>query len=174
MSLDRRDLEQARAGDSGAWQQVAQLLRSLGLTTSTIDDHKHLILQRLGTESWFETLQLKVQPLVAARRDSTRKKVKIAILDRSIDPSEILDREMLLQASWRQVKVTRSWVNDTKGNTARFIGSGSAALLVKIAPEAEIYVAHVVSGFVMTEGAIRNIQDVSTRILVEEAKGLAD
>lgn len=108
---------------------------------------------------WFSKLETTVHPLLDVNRQSGKRRVKIAILDSSVDSSEISDPEIAKLASWEQLKGTRSFTDDQKSDNERFLTSSTAAVLLKVSPHAELYVAHVSSK--KTDVNVEAITDVS-------------
>ncbi len=65
-------------------------------------------------------------------------RVRIAILDTGVDMSH-----ETLQRAKDQVKQTKSWVGDIGDEDSWGIGTHAAALVLRIAPESELYVGRI-------------------------------
>ena len=90
----------------------------------------------LPADKWFEDLQNFVFPLI---QDEPRPKTRIAILDSGIDlPLEV-------QYACEDRLTYRSWIegDDTKGTDIFGHGTHAAGLLLKVSPNAEIFVARI-------------------------------
>jgi hypothetical protein len=106
---------------------------------------------------WFQYLT-QVWPLFS-ERDVTKKPVRIAILDRSFESEELVAANNLPNIDWNQVKKSKSWFHGETTNSA-FSNSAFVSLLLKVAPNAEIYVAHISDG---TKTKVQYINDVKCR-----------
>ena len=102
----------------------------------------------VGTESWLKQFK-RTQSLLAQGRKPNGRKVKIAILDTGIDLGHAdfdkLDPDHLEYGSPRKrVIKCKSFANNEGDRDVSGHGTHSAALLLKLAPKANLYVARVV------------------------------
>lgn len=91
-------------------------------------------------------------------RDQHKKPIKVAVLDTGIDFEHGFIKGAMKKP--RRIKATRDFVD--KGNNIQdFHGHGThvAALLLKVAPDAQLYIAKVANGGKIP--ASHNIADVS-------------
>ena len=97
-----------------------------------------------AADDWFEALQLNTQTLLETYRKDRMRMVKISILDTGIDRGH-----PGIEAQWaKRIKGVKSWINGEKGDKDTCgHGTHAAALLMKVAPEASIYIARVVKEF---------------------------
>jgi len=99
------------------------------------------------SDSWFITFEELVLPLLEERQDGSldvteipgKRRVRIAILDTGFDR-----KDLAILANVERIKGMRSWVDGGKADED-IIGHGThtIALLLKMAPEADIFVARV-------------------------------
>jgi hypothetical protein len=113
------------------------------------------------SEQWLNYLRTQVHRRLNAHRQSNKRRAKIAILDAALDVNEVLDKDVLKFATWEQLKGTRSFTNDTKSDSERFFTSSTAAVLLNVSPNAELYIAHVSSS--NAEVKVDAITDVSRK-----------
>jgi hypothetical protein len=103
------------------------------------------------SRKWVKRLENAVGKLLSAKRDSSKPRVRIAILDTGID-----ENDEVLQAFKERIKGRRSWVDDTEtgnDNVLDLVGHGThvTALLCNVAPEADIYIGRITKGKTLTE-----------------------
>ena len=110
--------------------------------------------KRVISMMWFQDL-MEVRPLFSGR-DVTKKPVRVAILDRSFNSKELVAASNLPNIDWKQVKKSKSWFCSETTHSASS-NLAFASLLLKIAPNAEIYVAHISDG---TKTKVQYINDV--------------
>ena len=97
-----------------------------------------------AADEWFQLLEERTQALLVPYRKDRMRRVKIAILDTGIDR-----KHPSIEAQWnRRVKDAKSWI-DGEGGDRDTCGHGThnTSLLMKVAPEALIYVARVVKDY---------------------------
>ena len=107
---------------------------------------------------WIARLEGVVEKLLPNTRDSTKRRVRIAILDTGIDADD-----EILQVFKERIKGWRSWVDKTEtgdNNVLDLFGHGThtTALLCTMAPEADIYIGRVAKGKILKEpSSIANV-----------------
>ena len=94
-------------------------------------------------DAWFQRLEAYTQGLLAPHRKELMRRVKIAILDTGID----LSHPDLKQQWEKRGKEVKSWTVEDGDKDTCGHGSHAAALLMRVAPEAQIYVARVVKDY---------------------------
>lgn len=97
-----------------------------------------------AADEWFRLLEEHTQALLEPYRKDRMRRVKIAILDTGIDRTH-----PRIEAQWnKRVKDAKSWI-DGEGGDRDTCGHGThnTSLLMKVAPEALIYVARVVKDY---------------------------
>lgn len=113
-----------------------------------------------GIDVWFREFNSRTQSLLAQGRKPLGKRVRIAILDTGIDLghpdfSKIDEDHPEYGTPKSRVKECKSFVGSEGGDHDHSgHGTHSAALLLKLAPQANVYVARVVgneSGYVHPE-----------------------
>jgi hypothetical protein len=109
-----------------------------------------------AADQWFSDLYTRTHPVVATRRRSNDRKVRVAILDTGInmDSPGITDHEGQIS---NQEDFTGSSVGmaDEVGH-----GTNTAALIFKVAPNAELCVAKVVASRTATDLTTKHIAEV--------------
>ncbi|KAI4111719.1 MAG: hypothetical protein LQ338_008348, partial [Usnochroma carphineum] len=97
-----------------------------------------------AADKWFEMLNSITQELLNKhRKENTKGRVKIAILDTGIDRNHPDYRRR-----WKgRIRNTRSWIGDSAYEDSCGHGTHSAGLLMSIAPEARLYIARVAKDF---------------------------
>ena len=102
----------------------------------------------LATQSWFREFDSRTQSLLAQARKTKGRQVKIAILDTGIALAHPyfcqVDIEHPEYGVPRDRVRWKSFVNGEGDSDCSGHGTHSAALLLKLAPKAKIYVAQVV------------------------------
>ncbi|KAL6720849.1 hypothetical protein ACLMJK_002774 [Lecanora helva] len=93
-----------------------------------------------AADQWFKDLQSDTQALLEPYRKDRMKRVKIAILDTGVDRTHAS-----IESQWsKRIKGVKSWVNSEGGDIDQCgHGTHAAALLLKVAPEAHVYVARI-------------------------------
>lgn len=109
---------------------------------------------RLASDDWFEQFEKKTLPLLESRR-STESRVKIAILDSGIDA-----RHPLLLEYKDRIRAQKSWTQQSAEEDKEGHGTHAAGLILKTAPNAEIYVAKVFNVSKFFTGTAQRISDV--------------
>ena len=107
-------------------------------------------------DSWFNILRERVHPLMQRREREGDTKVKIAVLDTGIDASH----PTLANYQFND-KNCRDWTNSSKG-TEDTIGHGThvAATILKVAPNAELYIGKVFNSAFGDADSLKRVSEV--------------
>lgn len=90
-----------------------------------------------STNQWFERLSSETHTLFDSPK-AGEQRVKIAIIGTGIDMNHAV-----LQKARDQVKQTKSWVGNKGDEDSWGFGTHTAALILRIAPASELYIARI-------------------------------
>jgi hypothetical protein len=111
----------------------------------------------MTADRWFRDLFSDVHPIVAARRRTSAEKIRVAVLDSGVDMSH-----PLLAPHLSRIREVKDWTGQPGDRVSH--GTFVAALVLSVAPNAEIYVAKVFESTHGTAHTKRYVSEVSISV----------